>query len=61
MEPGQDSEMSELLAKQREHELTELEAIDLATLMQAYHEGWLRKTTALTEAVKRGLIEPLDW
>jgi hypothetical protein len=60
MEPDRDAQMSELLAKQRENELTELEAIDLATLMQAYQEGWLRKTTALAEAVKRGLMEPLD-
>jgi hypothetical protein len=60
MEPEQDAQMSELLAKQRENELTELETIDLSTLMQAYQEGWLRKTTALAEAVKRGLMEPLD-
>jgi hypothetical protein len=60
MEPEQDAQMSELLAKQRENELTESEAIALATLMQAYQEGWLRKTTALAEAVKRGLMEPLD-
>jgi hypothetical protein len=60
MEPEQDVQMSELLAKQRENELTESEAIALATLMQAYQEGWLRKTTALAEAVKRGLMEPLD-
>ncbi|MCU0569663.1 MAG: hypothetical protein MUF49_24210 [Oculatellaceae cyanobacterium Prado106] len=60
MEPEQDAQMSELLAKQRENELTELETIALATLMQAYQEGWIRKTTALAEAVKRGLVEPLD-
>jgi uncharacterized protein YnzC (UPF0291/DUF896 family) len=60
MEPESDAQMSALLAKQRENQLTEAEAIDLATLMQAYQEGWLRKTTALVEAVKRGLIEPLD-
>jgi hypothetical protein len=60
MAPSQDAQMSDLLAKQRENELTEPEAIDLAALLQAYQEGWLRKTTALAEAVKRGLMEPLD-
>jgi hypothetical protein len=29
-------------------------------LMQLYQEGLLRKATALAEAVKRGLIEPLQ-
>ncbi|WP_277932970.1 hypothetical protein [Nostoc sp. FACHB-892] len=33
---------------------------DLQTLMQVYQEGLLRKATALSEAVKRGLIEPLS-
>jgi hypothetical protein len=60
MKPDQDARMSELLAKQRENELTELEAINLAALMRTYQEGWLRKTAALAEAVKRGLMEPLD-
>lgn len=60
MHPDQDAHMSELLAKQRENELTEHESRDLTGLMQTYQEGWLRKTTALAEAVKRGLMEPLD-
>jgi hypothetical protein len=49
-----------LIKLSENHKLTELEAIDLATLMPAYQEGWLRKTTALAEAVRRGLMEPLD-
>jgi hypothetical protein len=28
--------------------------------MQVYREGLLRKATALAEAVKRGLMEPLN-
>jgi hypothetical protein len=60
MEPQQDARMSVLLAKQRENELVGEESCELATLMQAYQEGWLRKATALAEAVKRGLMEPLD-
>jgi hypothetical protein len=60
MAPDQDVQMSELLAKQRENELTELERNNLAALMRTYQEGWLRKTAALAEAVNRGLMEPLD-
>ncbi|TBR61818.1 hypothetical protein B4U84_13925 [Westiellopsis prolifica IICB1] len=33
------------------------ERLELQTLMQIYQEGLLRKATALSEAVKRGLIE----
>ncbi|WP_375474478.1 hypothetical protein [uncultured Nostoc sp.] len=40
--------------------LTEGDRSDLQTLMQVYQEGLLRKATALSEAVKRGLIEPLS-
>jgi hypothetical protein len=52
MESQQDARMSVLLAKQRENELVGEESRELATLMQTYQEGWLRKTTALAEAVK---------
>jgi uncharacterized protein YnzC (UPF0291/DUF896 family) len=50
MESDQDAQMSELPTKQREHELTELEAIDPATLMQAYQEGWLRDNLRVIES-----------
>jgi hypothetical protein len=59
MPTEQDTRMSELLAKQREDELDDDEPQELAALMQVYQEGWLRKTTALAEAVKRGLMEPM--
>ncbi|RAM52066.1 MAG: hypothetical protein C6Y22_08540 [Hapalosiphonaceae cyanobacterium JJU2] len=36
------------------------ERLELQTLMQIYQEGLLRKATALSEAVKRGLIEALN-
>lgn len=55
-----DSRMSFLLAAQRENELIEGEAQELQALMQTYQEGWLRQTTALVQAIERGLMEPMD-
>ena len=60
MEPEQDARLSELLDRQQSGTLTEGERSELQTLMQVYQEGLLRKATALSEAVKRGLIEPLS-
>lgn len=55
----QDLRLSELLEKQREKELAEGEDKELEALMQIYNEGWLRKTAAVVEAVRRGLMKPL--
>lgn len=60
MEPEQDARLSELLDLQQAGLLTENERLELQTLMQIYQEGLLRKATALSEAVKRQLIEPLN-
>ncbi|MEH2184134.1 hypothetical protein [Nostoc sp.] len=60
MEPEQDTRLSELLDRQQSGTLTEGDRSELQTLMQVYQEGLLRKATALSEAVKRGLIEPLS-
>jgi hypothetical protein len=60
MPEPQDDRLSVLLAKQREGELTSEEPQELESLMQIYNEGWLRKTAGLVEAVKRGLMEPLE-
>lgn len=60
MEPDQDQQLSLLLNRQQEGTLTESERQELQTLMQIYQEGLLRKATALSEAVKRELIEPLS-
>jgi len=59
MEPDQDADLSRLLDRQQEGLLTTDEKASLSFLMQIYREGLLRKATALSEAVKRGLIEPL--
>ena len=60
MEPDQDTRLSELLDRQQAGILVENERSELQTLMQIYQEGLLRKATALSEAVKRGLMEPLS-
>lgn len=59
MEAEQDRQLSNLLDKQQADLLTEIEQVELQTLMQVYQAGLLRKATALSEAVKRGLIAPL--
>ncbi|WP_404787426.1 hypothetical protein [Altericista sp. CCNU0014] len=60
MEPSQDTRLSELLDKQQSGTLNPEEPQELDNLMQIYREGLLRKATALAEAVKRGLMEPLN-
>ena len=57
MEPEQDARLSEMLDRQQSGTLTKGDHSELQTLMQVYQEGLLRKATALSEAVKRGLIE----
>jgi hypothetical protein len=59
MEPDQDTRLSELLDRQQAGFLIEDERLELQALMQIYQEGLLRKATALSEAVKRGLMVPL--
>jgi hypothetical protein len=60
MEPAQDGRLSDLLDKQQAGTLSSAEPQELSSLMQIYREGLLRKATALAEAVKRGLMEPLN-
>jgi predicted transcriptional regulator len=60
MESAQDARLSELLDKQQSGTLNSEEPEELDNLMQIYREGLLRKATALAEAVKRGLMEPLN-
>jgi hypothetical protein len=60
MEPLQDAKLSTLLDRQQAGSLESGEPEELEFLMQVYREGLLRKATALVEAVKRGLMEPLN-
>ena len=59
MSPAQDRRLSRLLNRQQAGKLTPAERSDLMTLMQAYRIGLMRKAQALSEAVRRGLREPL--
>jgi predicted DNA-binding protein len=60
MDTGLDWRLRELLAKQRDGELTEGERTSLPALMQVYEEGLLRKAQGLSEAVRRRLRPPLE-
>lgn len=57
--PMQGRRLSELLYKQRELILSEVERAELVSLMHHYHHLWLRQSEALAEAVERGLRSPL--
>jgi hypothetical protein len=59
MAAQQGKRLDQLLAKQREDELTAPEQSELLALMQEYHRRWIRQSEALAEAVRRGLREPL--
>lgn len=60
MEPEQDVRLSLLLDHQQAGILSDEERPELQTLMKIYQERLLRKATALSESVKRGLMEPLS-
>lgn len=60
MNPEQDSRLSQLLLKQQADTLSETERPELWTLMQIYQTLLVKKSTALREAVSRGLREPLE-
>jgi hypothetical protein len=57
--PAQGHRLSELLAKQRENELSETERAELQALMHYYYHLWIQQSEALAEAVARGLRPPL--
>lgn len=60
MPPDQDDRLSLLLYKQQAETIAEEERAELSALMEIYKEGLLRKARALKEAVKRGLMQPLE-
>ncbi len=60
MEPEQDQSLSRLLDRQQAGTLTETQRSELLGLMQVYEEGLLQKAQAMSEAVRRGLMEPLE-
>ena len=60
MEAEADRRLSELLEQQQEGDLGDLERAELAALMRSYEIGLLRQSHSLVEAVRRGLIPPLQ-
>jgi hypothetical protein len=58
MDEGQQEEMSDLLAQQREREITDEGRVRLDELLDLYRHGTLRKAEALHVAVQRGLRPP---
>jgi hypothetical protein len=59
MKSAEDRRLSSLVDRRQKGKLTEAERVELLTLMQAYQSGLLRKAQALSEAVRRGLLEPM--
>lgn len=60
MDAYQQETLSDLLARNREGVLTDVERIRLDKLMQIYRRGLVRKARSMTVAVKRGLKPPLS-
>jgi hypothetical protein len=60
MDQAQGKRLGKLLDRQQAEKLTDAERGELAALMQIYHENLVRKAQALREAVRRGLVEPLE-
>jgi hypothetical protein len=59
MDFTQNQRLGELQIKGKSIGLTQAEQYELATLIQIYQMGQLKKSEALAEAVKRGLKKPL--
>ena len=55
-----DCRLTELLQQQQAETLSVGEQSELASLMQVYQEGLVRKAEALREAVRRGLRGPVQ-
>jgi hypothetical protein len=60
MELEQDESLSRLLDREQAGTLTQTQRSELLALMQVYEEGLLQKAQAMSEAVRRGLMEPLE-
>lgn len=59
MQLDQEATLTDLLARNREGQLSEAETQQLDGLMQIYRRGLVRKARALQIAVSRGLRSPL--
>jgi hypothetical protein len=59
IEPSQQTELSDLLAKNREMQLSGTEKERLNELMRFYRQSLVQKAEAMKLAVERGLLPPL--
>jgi hypothetical protein len=59
MDWSSNQRLRELQQKGKTTQLTQIEWDELLTLISIYQLGQLRKSAALAEAVKRGLLSPL--
>jgi hypothetical protein len=55
MDEALSQRMSQLLQKNQNGELDEIEQHELSLFMYVYHQGSLRKVQAMEEAIRRGL------
>ena len=60
MSDDEQTELSELLAKSRENQLTTEDALRLEILMNVYRDGLVHKAKAINIAVQRGLRPRLN-
>lgn len=60
METSQGEQMDDLLRQQSAGTISRESQRKLAVLMQVYHQLWLRQSAALAEAVRRGLLPPMQ-
>ena len=60
LDASENEELSDLLAGQREGQLTETDHRRLAQLMTIYRRGMINRARALRVAVERGLRPPLN-
>ena len=56
----QENRLRELCDRQQNETMTSEESLELKGLMQIYEEKLVQQAQALNEAVKRGLIPPLE-
>jgi hypothetical protein len=59
MDPVQNDRLAELQTRGKADGLTEVERVELLSLLHLYQVGQLRKSAGLAEVVRRGLRPPL--
>lgn len=60
MDTVQNERLGDLQTRGKTQELTESERAELLALLHTYQVGQLRKAEGLAEAVRRGLLKPLE-